>query len=112
MFGKLSADEIISLAKVGKCDYLGSLTQSEQLLYLQMINIFDAYKYRKITAEEARIMKIDCVKAFEKYKMFEIIFQNACDIRNRQSHWFIKAEKEGCPICKKLVRIFDGRDKE
>jgi hypothetical protein len=40
------------------------------------------------------------------------IFKQDCEIRNRQSQWFIKAEKEGCPICKKLVRIFDGRDTE
>ena len=109
MSGELSANEIIRLAKLGECDF-AQLSQAEKLLYLQMVNIFDSYRNRRISADEAKAMKVECVKVFEKYQMFERIFREACRIRNTQSQWFIKAEKEGCPICKKLVRIFDGRD--
>ncbi len=110
MSGKLSADEIIKLAKSGNAE-LSEMSQAEELLYLQMINIFDGYKHKRFTAEEAKNMKKVFVQTFEKYQMFERIFKEACEIRNKQSQWFIKAEKEGCSICRKLVRIFDGREK-
>lgn len=111
MSGELSANEIIRIAKLGECDFK-KLSQAEKLLYLQMVNIFDGYRNKRISADEAKVMKAECVKTFEKYQMFERIFREDCRIRNTQSQWFIKAEKEGCPTCKKLVRIFDGRDTE
>lgn len=106
----LSADEIIKMAKSDNADISG-LSQSEKLFYLQMVNIFFGYRHRLYTAEEAKQMKNMFVRDLEKYQMFESIFRHDAEIRNKQSQWFTKAEKEGCPICKKLVRIFDGREK-
>ena len=37
------------------------------------------------------------------------MFDEHIQINNRYSHIMAAAEKSGCPICKKLVRIFDGR---
>ena len=38
------------------------------------------------------------------------MFDRHIQINNRYSHILTEAEKNGCPICKKLVRIFDGRE--
>lgn len=109
MSGSLSADEIVKLAKSDNGD-LKSMSQAEGLFYLQMINLFDGYRHRRFTADEAAKMKGDFVRAFEKYRMFEEIFEWHLQIRNTQSMLLVEAEKYGCPICKKLVRIFDGRE--
>ena len=38
------------------------------------------------------------------------MFDRHIQINNRYSHILTEAEKSGCPICKKIVRIFDGRE--
>ena len=37
------------------------------------------------------------------------MFDRHIQISNRYSHILTEAEKNGCPICKKIVKIFDGR---
>ena len=39
------------------------------------------------------------------------MFDRHIQINNRYSHILTEAEKSGCPICKKIVRIFDGRER-
>lgn len=69
------------------------------------------YRTNQITADELKRQKKLLEQDLINYWDLEKIFRQHCEIRNKQSQWFIKAEKEGCPICKKLVRIFDGREK-
>ena len=38
------------------------------------------------------------------------MFDRHIQINNRYSHILTEAEKSGCPICKKIVKIFDGRE--
>lgn len=38
------------------------------------------------------------------------MFDEHIQINNRYSHILTEAEKSGCPICRKIVRIFDGRE--
>lgn len=38
------------------------------------------------------------------------VFDKHVTIRNAYSNVMTEAEKNGCPICKKIVRIFDGRE--
>ena len=117
----ISADDLIKMARVKSEKFDGAsvemseisnLSQSESLFFLQMVNLFTAYKNRGITADEAKFMKNKFIKDLEKYRMLERIFREDCEIRNKQSQWLIKAEKQGCEICRKLVRIFDGREQE
>ena len=44
------------------------------------------------------------------YYQHREMFDRHIQINNRYSHILTEAEKSGCPICKKLVRIFDGRE--
>lgn len=70
------------------------------------------YRVQQLTAEELREKKKLLERDLMNYWDWQRIFKQDCEIRNRQSQWFIEAEKNGCPICKKLVRIFDGRETE
>lgn len=38
------------------------------------------------------------------------IFDKHVTIRNAYSNVMTEAEKSGCPICRKIVKIFDGRE--
>lgn len=81
--------------------------------FVELLHFYiEQYRNGKITKSDLISKKKDLVKDLTNHWDSKQLFSQACEIRNRQSHWFIKAEKEGCPICKKLVRIFDGRDKE
>lgn len=40
------------------------------------------------------------------------MFDRHMEINNRYSPVMTEAQKHGCPICKKIVRIFDGRETE
>lgn len=40
------------------------------------------------------------------------MFDRHIQINNRYSHILTEAEKSGCPICKKIVKIIDGRETE
>lgn len=46
------------------------------------------------------------------YYQHREMFDSHIQINNKYSHILTEAEKSGCPICKKLVRVFDGRDLE
>lgn len=69
------------------------------------------YRINHLTADELKTKKKLLERDLINYWDNKAMFANDCEIRNKQSQWFIKAEKEGCPICRKLVRIFDGREK-
>lgn len=49
-------------------------------------------------------------KALLKYYQWGGVFDFHVEVRNRYSHVMTMAEKCGCPICKKFLKIFDGRE--
>ena len=44
------------------------------------------------------------------YYQHREMFNRHIQINNRYSHILTEAEKSGCPICKKIVKILDGRE--
>lgn len=44
------------------------------------------------------------------YYQHREMFDRHIQINNRYSHILTEAVKSGCPICRKIVRIFDGRE--
>lgn len=88
------------------------LTHSQQLFYLSMVQLYALYHNHTYTKEQAKNAKQEILSAYRKNAFDEKLIQYHADICNRYSHVLTEAEKSGCPICKKLVRIFDGREKE
>ena len=93
-------------------DMPSGLTQSEQLFYLSMVQLYKLYYDHTYDREQAKNIKQDLIAAYQNNAFWEKLFAHHAVIRNRYSPVMTEAEKHGCPICKKLVRIFDGRDTE
>ena len=87
------------------------LTQSEQLYYLSMAKLYSLYRDKVYTREQCKAMKQDICSAYRNNAFNEHLRQYHAAIRNRYSEVLTEAEKHGCPICRKLVRIFDGRER-
>lgn len=87
------------------------LTQSEQLFYLSMVQLYRLFTSHVYDRTQAKSIKQDIISAYRKNAFDENLIKHHADIRNRYSYVMTEAEKNGCPICQKLVRIFDGREK-
>ena len=87
------------------------LTQSEQLFYLSMVQLYKLFNSHVYDRSQAKSIKQDIISAYRKNAFEEKLIKHHADIRNKYSHVMTEAEKNGCPICQKLVRIFDGREK-
>lgn len=67
------------------------------------------YRVKTITAEELKAKKKLLERDYINYRDFARIFEQHCEIRLKQGELLIRAEKDGCPICKEIVKVFDGR---
>lgn len=92
-------------------DMPNGLTQPQQLFYLSMLQLYALYHNHTYTKEQARNAKQEILSAYRKNEFDEKLLKYHADIQNRCSHILTEAEKSGCPICKRLVRVFDGREK-
>ena len=88
------------------------LTQSEQLFYLSMVQLYKLFYDHTYDREQAKDIKQELIATYQNNAFWEKLFEHHASIRNRYSPVMTEAEKHGCPICKKLVRIFDGRETE
>jgi len=82
---------------------------ADKLLYLSMRSLYDLYRRGGISREEAKEIKTNLLEDHRIYSFDEKLLDHHAHIRNGYSHILTEAEKHGCPICKKIVRIFDGR---
>lgn len=88
------------------------LTQSEQLFYLSMVKLYELFNSHTYDRERAKTAKQELISAYQNNAFAENLLNHHAQIRNRYSPVMTDAEKNGCPICKKIVRIFDGRETE
>lgn len=81
--------------------------------YLEVLLLYIKEWQNKQTDKETLIRKQKELeqKLLNYYQHCEI-FDKHVTIRNAYSNVMTEAEKSGCQICKKLVRVFDGRDLE
>jgi len=86
-------------------------SQPEQLLFLSFRILHWEYRHGIITREQAKGEKHLLVREFQTEQRFHEIYREAVRIRNTMSHRLTAAEKSGCPHCRELVQIFDGRKK-
>ena len=85
---------------VGECAYLFTL-----------ITMIKAFKSGGMSKQELIEKKKILVDKLSVHYQHREIYDMHIDTRNRYSNVMTEAEKSGCPICKKIVRIFDGREK-
>ena len=85
-------------------------TQPEQLLFLSLRVLHWEYRHREITLEQARKEKERLAREYIQAARFQVIYQQAVEIRNHMGQYLTMANKGKCPVCKKLVEIFEGRE--
>lgn len=101
-------EEIERLAMTG-CEVPAGYTQPEQLLFLSLRTLHWEYRHGVIDRTQAKEEKFRLVQAYEAEKQLHEIFRQHVGIRNTMSHRLTEVEKNGCPLCRELVQIFDGR---
>lgn len=78
--------------------------------FVELLHLYiKQYRQKEITAEELTAKKKLLEQDYINYHDFAKIFEQHCEIRLKQEELLIRAEKDGCPICKEIVKVFDGR---
>ena len=100
--------ELTDRAKSGN-EYEDDCDLGEQF-YLELLTLFvEKYEQRIITRDDLIRKQKSLRLRLEKYYQWGEIFDRHVSIQNCYSNVLTEAEKTGCPVCRKLVRIFDGR---
>lgn len=105
----MTAEEIYELARK-KQPAPDGMTLSEQLLYSIARNTYKAFADGVITIEQAKLEKAQSVKAFGVNALSERVMAEHSRRMAEISRVLQDAEKCGCEYCKRVSRIFDGRE--
>lgn len=86
----------------------------EMAAYFGLQNIYWSYEHRFISKDQAAKRKKELQYRFEdevkKYEDSLKDHQYIDQIRTALAGWFKKVEQSGCPVCRRLIEILDGRD--
>lgn len=105
----MTVEDIEKLAKSGT-PLPDTATLAESLLYHNLRRLYWEYRNRILDTEQAKIEKNRMVNQFGVQKLWENCGQEQHDRWRRYQLIQAEAEKHGCGICKRIVRILDGRD--
>ncbi|MGN0557872.1 MAG: hypothetical protein ACI4IS_00275 [Acutalibacteraceae bacterium] len=79
--------------------------------FVTLLHLYiEQYRTKEITESELLKKKKELEDDLMIHWDLQKIFKNYIDIAVKHNMLITQAEKEGCPICKKLIRIFDGRE--
>lgn len=87
-------------------------TQPEQLLFLSLRVLHWEYRHRQITLEQAKKEKERLAREYVQSARFQVMYQQAVEVRNHMGQYLMMATKGTCPVCRKLVEIFEGRERD
>lgn len=105
----MNAEEIYELARKRQ-PAPDNMTLPEQLLYTTARNIYKSYSDGIITLEQAKSEKQKSIRDFENLsRKYEIYYDHARR-RVKISQLLTEADKHGCEICRRVSRVFDGRE--
>ena len=105
----MTADEIYELARKRK-PAPDSLTLPELCLYTTARNIYKSYHDGIITLEQAKNEKQRSISGFERMNMRYEVYDDHVRRRVKISQLLTEADKNGCEICRRVSRVFDGRE--
>ena len=109
----LDSDERIKLLndRAKRSDrYTKDLNNAEANYLLALIQCLKDFKCGDIDKKELAIKQRELKQNLETDYAIREVHLHAVKVRNKYSAVLTEAEKNGCPICKKIVRIFDGRE--
>ena len=102
--------EIEALAKKGT-PMPNNATLADTLFYQNLRLLYREYKSGAVGKEQGKILKSQLVKQYGVQKLWERCAQTDYERWRRYQLMQDKAVKNGCPICRKIVAVLDGRDK-
>lgn len=91
-------------------EYTLDCDMGESAYLFTLITMIKAFKSGGMSKQELIEKKKILVDKLTNHYQHKEIQNMHIDIRNRYSNVLTEAEKHGCPICKKIVKIFDGRE--
>lgn len=91
-------------------DYTDDLDIGESAYLLGLIGVITEYRSGFIPKDKLAYHQKTLLQKLESYYQHCEIFDLHIQIRNKYSPVMTEAEKHGCQICKRLVKIFDGRE--
>ena len=90
------------------------LNQPEQFYYLSMRSLYNEYRRSYISKDQAAKRKKELQYRFEdevkKHEDSLKDHQYIDQIRTALAGWFKKVDQSGCPVCRRLIEILDGRN--
>ncbi len=101
--------EIEALAKK-KTPLPDDATLADMLYYQNLLLLYREFKAGIIDKGQGKLMKSKLVSQYGVQKLWEKCGQNNYERWRKYQVIQTEAEKNGCPICRKIVRILDGRN--
>ena len=105
----MTAEEIYELARKRQ-PAPDNMTLPEQLLYTTARNIYKSYSDGIITLEQAKSEKQKSIRDFESLSLKYDIYSDHMKRMVEISQLLSEADKNGCEICRRVSRVFDGRE--
>lgn len=107
----MTGKEIDSLAKKNIPLSDEALT-SDRLLWLVLVSLYREYRAGMVTKETAAKIKRDELENHARNAQGERIFREDGRRMVEIGKLLTAANKNGCPVCKQIAAIFDGRQQE
>ena len=105
----MTAEEIYELARKRQ-PAPDNMTLPEQLLYTTARNIYKSYSDGIISLEQAKSEKQKSIRDFESLNLKHDIYSDHMKRMVEISQLLTEADKYGCEICRRVSRVFDGRE--
>lgn len=105
----MTADEIYELARKRQ-PAPDDLTLPEQLLYTTARNIYKSYQDGIIGLEQAKQEKRQSIRNFESLNLKCDIYSDHMRRMVTISQVLGDVERNGCERCRRVARVFDGRE--
>ena len=105
----MTAEEIYELARKRQ-PAPDNMTLPEQLLYTTARNIYKSYSDGIISLEQAKSEKQKSIRDFESLNLKHDIYSDHMKRMVEISQLLTEADKNGCEICRRVSRVFDGRE--
>lgn len=101
-------EQIERLAQSG-AEMPTGLAQPDQLLYLSLRNLYHSYKTGIVDKQQATKEKRQIITQYEIAKLKYEAHEDSLNAIYEMSPFASDAQKSGCPYCKSLLGVFDGR---
>ena len=108
---------VIDVSKIEKAAAAGADIDSElcnpdMWLYLALRELYRQHRVGLIDRDQAKKKKAALLARHELERFYHDSYLDVVKMRNRIESQLVELEKCGCEHCKRLIRIFDGRDRD